>query len=70
MRNPTLMRAHKLLGLTQEEFASVLGVQRQTYISWHKHGVPVKYCKTIEVLTSGDINRRDLRPDDWRLYWD
>lgn len=70
MRNPTLLKAHALLGLTQEQFANVLGVKRQTYISWHFNGVPPKYCKTIELLTDGQINRRELRPDDWRLYWD
>jgi DNA-binding transcriptional regulator YdaS (Cro superfamily) len=31
--------------------------------------VPAKYCANIEVLTDGKVTRKDLRPDDWQLFW-
>lgn len=31
--------------------------------------VPPKYCTKIEALTQGAVSRKDLRPDDWQLYW-
>lgn len=27
------------------------------------------YCVAIERATNGQVTRKDLRPDDWRLIW-
>lgn len=31
--------------------------------------VPVRYCCAIERATAGAVTRKDLRPDDWQMYW-
>lgn len=31
--------------------------------------VPITRCVAIEQATGGQISRRDLRPDDWQLFW-
>ncbi len=31
--------------------------------------VPLNLCSAIELATSGDVSRTDLRPDDWQLIW-
>lgn len=28
-----------------------------------------KLCTSIEVESLGEVTRKDLRPDDWRLIW-
>lgn len=70
MKNQALNQLTTILGLSSEDTARLLGVTKQGMFAWHRIGVPVKYCKTIEILTEGKINRRDLRPDDWKLYWE
>ena len=31
--------------------------------------MPVEYCTAIEVVFSGAVTRKDLRPDDWGRHW-
>lgn len=37
--------------------------------NWKQRGVPIEKCPGIEILTSGAVTRRDLRPDDWQKIW-
>lgn len=31
--------------------------------------VPIPWCLTVERVTSGEVTRKDLRPDDWEKIW-
>jgi DNA-binding transcriptional regulator YdaS (Cro superfamily) len=31
--------------------------------------VPLKHAATIETFTSGEVTRKDLRPNDWQRIW-
>lgn len=63
MKNQQLTRAIEIMGVTQGDFAKLLGRTKMAVSAWHRNGVPVKYCVLIERLTGGQINRRDLRHD-------
>ncbi|WPQ34351.1 transcriptional regulator [Achromobacter xylosoxidans] len=55
--------------------ASVLarhvGVSPALVYQWRtaKRPVPIEHCAAIENATSGEVSRRDLRPDDWARIW-
>ncbi len=47
-------------------FARSIGTTRQVVDGWLykcKLAPPAKYCRQIEALTDGEINRSELRPD-------
>lgn len=56
---------------SQTELARLLGVTPAAITQWRPPygGVPLRHCVRIEQLTGGLVTRRDLRPDDWRVYW-
>ena len=31
--------------------------------------VPLEHAATIETFTSGEVTRKDLRPNDWQRIW-
>jgi DNA-binding transcriptional regulator YdaS (Cro superfamily) len=39
----------------------------QTVNNWRARGVPASRCAAIERATG--VDRRTLRPDDWKDYW-
>lgn len=51
--------------------AQSLGVPPQLVWQWSAgvRPVPLSRCVSIEQATAGQVSRRDLRPDDWHLYW-
>lgn len=51
--------------------ARILNVTPQAVCFWRdgKRELPVECCPAIELATSGEVTRRDLRPDDWWLIW-
>lgn len=51
--------------------AEALGVKTANISQWIKGSrrISPRRCEQIEQLSLGAINRRDLRPDDWRRYW-
>lgn len=49
--------------------AEMLGVTVQVVGNWKARGVPVDRCFAIEQATQGAIDRRALRPKDWRNIW-
>ncbi|WP_313074930.1 transcriptional regulator [Melaminivora sp.] len=67
-------RAAQLLG-SQRALAQALGVAAVNISQWTRHGgakgrpVPPKQCVRIERLTSGQVKRQQLRPDDWADIW-
>jgi DNA-binding transcriptional regulator YdaS (Cro superfamily) len=70
-----IKRAVELLG-SQLALAKALGVTPVTVNQWVRPSganssrpVPPKQCVRIEVLTSGLVSRRDLRPADWQDIW-
>lgn len=70
MKNQALIRFLKMHNFSQEDLAEVLGITRAAIQAWHSNGVPVRYCKMLESMSAGAINRREFRADDWQLYWD
>lgn len=70
MKNQGLNRALSILNIGNQDFANLMGITRAAFHAWNRIGVPVKYCKLIEKLTNGAVDRRELRPDDWQKYWD
>lgn len=48
------------------QFSKLLNVSRQTVYAWLyvlEKGVPAERCPEIEAITSGEITRKELRPD-------
>lgn len=37
--------------------------------NWRSRGVPIDKCLAVESAVNGAVTRKDLRPDDWQLYW-
>lgn len=70
-KTPKIREAANLLGGLSETARLLDGVKSyQTVQQWIKEGaVPAQYCKRIEMLTHGKVTCKDLRPDDWNLYW-
>jgi DNA-binding transcriptional regulator YdaS (Cro superfamily) len=56
---------------SQKSLADALGVTPATVNQWvsGSRPIPVERCPAIERATSGEVTRRDLRPDDWWLIW-
>lgn len=45
-------------------------ISAQAVHKWKVSGAtPIERCAAIERATSGQVTRRDLRPDDWHLIW-
>ncbi|MEJ2897577.1 transcriptional regulator [Bordetella avium] len=53
------------------EFARIIGVSSALLYQWRQgiRPVSVKWCLAIEKATSGLVTRRELRQDDWQLFW-
>lgn len=50
--------------LTQEEFASMVGVTQGRVSHWlGGEKIPAERCVQIEIATDGKVSREDLRPD-------
>jgi DNA-binding transcriptional regulator YdaS (Cro superfamily) len=49
--------------------AARLDVTVQVVSNWRTRGVPPDKCLAVERATDGKVTRRELRPDDWQLYW-
>lgn len=51
--------------------ASAIGVDPQLIYQWAggSRPIPVPRCVPIENATSGEVTRKDLRPDDWMDLW-
>lgn len=71
----SIKRAAKLLG-SQLALARALQVTPVTVSQWTRDAsaknarpVPPKQCVRIEKLTSGQVSRRELRPEDWQDIW-
>lgn len=58
-----------LLNTTLSGLAAALGISRGAVSQWKTNGVPVCRCIAIELLTAGAVTRKELRPDDWHVYW-
>ncbi|NQW92666.1 MAG: helix-turn-helix domain-containing protein [Polaromonas sp.] len=56
---------------SQKALAKAIGLGQSAVANWLKRGglVPVEYCASIEIAFSGAVTRKDLRPDDWEMYW-
>lgn len=69
MTNP-IDKAAAIYG-SQQAMARALGVTKAAVWQWKDVGrqVPAQHCAAIERDTSGAVTRRDLRPDDWHLFW-
>jgi len=48
-----------------------LGVTAAAVNQWVKglRPVPARHCFAIEKVTKGAVTRKDLRPNDWHLFW-
>lgn len=68
MTNASLEKALQIMGLSQAQFAKVLGLTPPAISAWKRKGVPVKVCVIIERMTDGAINRRDLRKDAHEIW--
>lgn len=62
-------KSASLLNTTLSGLASALGISRGAVSQWKTNGVPVSRCVAIELMTNGFVTRKDLRPDDWHVYW-
>ncbi len=51
------------------KLAALLGVTVQAVGNWKDRGIPLERCVAVEDATKGLVTRKDLRPDDWHLYW-
>lgn len=60
-----------LTGQKQRAFAKKIGRPESDVSTWvnKKVPVPVKYCRQIVEETNGMVRFRDLRPDDYMIYW-
>lgn len=56
---------------TANSLAEKLGISPVLVSQWRtgKRDVPIERCVAIERATGGEVNRWDLRPDDWHLIW-
>ena len=57
---------------THLALAKALGYDDLRNVSAWANGLrpfPEKHCVTIERETAGEIDRRELRPDDWLAIW-
>lgn len=68
--NAHVSKAIELLGGPTQAARRLNLPSYQTAQAWCRQGrVPAKYCKTIERELGGKVKARQLRPDDWHLYW-
>lgn len=53
------------------QLARALGVTPPVVSDWctGKKRVPFEQCMPIEVATSGEVTRRDLKPDEYLRHW-
>lgn len=65
-----VQRACEIVG-SQAEMARRLGIEAGNVWQWANgvRAVPPRFCARIEQLTDGAVTRRDLRPNDWAMYW-
>jgi DNA-binding transcriptional regulator YdaS (Cro superfamily) len=67
------MQLHEYLSKegTQAKLATDLGISPAQVWQWKKglRPVPVELCSGIEKATSGEVTRKELRPDDWQEIW-
>ena len=65
-----VQRAAEIVG-SQAALARAIGVASPTVNQFVKkvRPVPEKVAVAIKSATSGEVHRRDLRPDDWHLIW-
>jgi len=74
MQKMALQKACDLVG-GQSKLAEILNVTPPAITAWLsddqklKRDIPPKRCVQIEQATNGKITRKDLRPDDWYLFW-
>lgn len=70
MRNPVVEKAAEIVG-GASSLARIAGVKPPTVQQWLKNErpVPAGRCSAIESATGGVVSRRDLRPNDWHLFW-
>lgn len=56
---------------SRQAFAEKLGVPAPLVSQWANgdRPVPIERCLEIESATGGEVNRRDLRPEDWIRIW-
>lgn len=60
-------RASDVVG-SQVALAELCGVSKAAITQWKATGViPAKHCKAV--AEKAGVSCRDLRPDDWRMYW-
>lgn len=68
--NPNIKKAIDLLGGVVATKNALNLETYQTVQQWVKaNSIPAKYCRTIEDLLSGEVTRKQLRPNDWIVYW-
>ena len=48
---------------------SATGVSPQAITNWKSRGVPIEYCATVAKVSSGQVTREELRPDDYWMIW-
>jgi len=53
------------------KLARAVGVSAQAACFWRdgKRTISPDKCVAIEQATGGVVSRRDLRPNDWHLFW-
>lgn len=56
---------------TQVGLARAIGAAPSFVNQWVKgdRPVPAPYCVAIERVTSGQVTRQELRPNDWQAIW-
>ena len=55
----------------QARLAEALAISPVLVHQWAfgKRPIPIHRCVQIEVVTSGQVTRRELRPQDWQIIW-
>lgn len=63
-------KATRILNISLDRLGSLLGVTKGAVSQWKSPGrnVPVNHCVAIELLTKGQVSRRELR-NDWAQIW-
>lgn len=63
-------KATRILNISLDRLGSLLGVTKGAVSQWKSPGrnVPVNHCVAIELLTKGQVSRRELR-NDWQKIW-